>query len=158
MKINRQLSHLLILEAAAVLVCSAGFGLPAQAKDNPIRLTYAFFAPAVTFPGKQMAQWASEIEKRTNGSVKVETFPYTRYGMLRGAVSYISPDAVAHEELGYVYAMRVRIEDVDLSDGGTLPLAPGMAVTVEIKTGHRRLIDYLLSPLLRYRQESLRER
>jgi hemolysin D len=37
-------------------------------------------------------------------------------------------------------------------------LAPGMAVTVEIKTGKRRLIEYLMSPLLRYRQESLRER
>jgi hemolysin D len=37
-------------------------------------------------------------------------------------------------------------------------LAPGMAVTVEIKTGRRRLIEYLMSPLLRYRQESLRER
>jgi hemolysin D len=37
-------------------------------------------------------------------------------------------------------------------------LAPGMAVTVEIKTGSRRLIGYLLSPLLRYKQESLRER
>jgi hemolysin D len=37
-------------------------------------------------------------------------------------------------------------------------LAPGMAVTVEIKTGQRRLIEYLLSPLLRYGHESLRER
>jgi hypothetical protein len=37
-------------------------------------------------------------------------------------------------------------------------LAPGMAVTVEIKTGTRRIIEYLMSPLLRYRQESLRER
>ena len=37
-------------------------------------------------------------------------------------------------------------------------LAPGMAVTVEIKTGTRRIIEYLMSPLLRYRQESMRER
>ena len=37
-------------------------------------------------------------------------------------------------------------------------LSPGMAVTVEIKTGSRRIISYLLSPLLRYRQETLRER
>jgi len=37
-------------------------------------------------------------------------------------------------------------------------LSPGMAVTVEIKTGTRRIIEYLMSPLLRYRQESLRER
>ena len=37
-------------------------------------------------------------------------------------------------------------------------LAPGMAVTVEIKTGERRIISYLLSPLRKYRQDSLRER
>jgi hemolysin D len=37
-------------------------------------------------------------------------------------------------------------------------LSPGMAVTVEIKTGSRRILNYLLSPLLRYRQETLRER
>jgi hemolysin D len=39
-----------------------------------------------------------------------------------------------------------------------VPLRPGMAVTVEINTGERRIIDYLLSPLLRYTQESMRER
>jgi hemolysin D len=37
-------------------------------------------------------------------------------------------------------------------------LAPGMAVTVEVKTGQRRIIEYVMSPLLRYKQESLRER
>ena len=46
----------------------------------------------------------------------------------------------------------MRVED------RTVNLSPGMAVTVEIKTGSRRIISYLLSPLLRFRQESLRER
>ena len=43
-------------------------------------------------------------------------------------------------------------------DDKLVNLSPGMAVTVEIKTGSRRIISYLLSPLLRYRQETLRER
>ena len=43
-------------------------------------------------------------------------------------------------------------------EGRMVDLAPGMAVTVEIKTGRQRIIEYLLSPLLRYKQESLRER
>jgi hypothetical protein len=43
-------------------------------------------------------------------------------------------------------------------DGKLVNLAPGMAVTIEIKTGTRRIIEYLMSPLLRYRQERLRER
>lgn len=46
---------------------------PAHAAD--ISLTYAFFAPAGTFPGKQMAHWAEQINKRTNGKVEVKTFP-----------------------------------------------------------------------------------
>jgi len=43
-------------------------------------------------------------------------------------------------------------------DDRTVNLSPGMAVTVEIKTGSRAILSYLLSPLLRYRQEALRER
>lgn len=42
---------------------------------KPITLKYAFFAPATTFPAKQMDKWAEEVEKRTNGKVKVEKFP-----------------------------------------------------------------------------------
>jgi hemolysin D len=43
-------------------------------------------------------------------------------------------------------------------DDRTVQLAPGMAVTVEIKTGQRRVIEYILSPLLRYRHDAARER
>ena len=43
-------------------------------------------------------------------------------------------------------------------DGRTVNLSPGMAVTVEVKTGSRQILSYLLSPLLRYRHETLRER
>ena len=75
MRINRQKSLTAILLVAVSLVCSGGFSSPARAEDKPIKLTYAFFAPARTFPGKQMAKWAEEIEKRTNGMVKVQTFP-----------------------------------------------------------------------------------
>ncbi len=75
MKINRQITILVVLGFAVSLVCSIGFLPLAQAEDKPIKLTYAFFAPARTFPGKQMAHWAEEIEKRTNGLVTVQTFP-----------------------------------------------------------------------------------
>jgi TRAP-type C4-dicarboxylate transport system substrate-binding protein len=75
MKINRQIPLSVVLWIAVSLVGSGGFLSPAQATDKPIKLTYAFFAPARTFPGKQMAQWAAEVEKRTDGMVKVQTFP-----------------------------------------------------------------------------------
>ena len=57
------------------------------------------------------------------------------------------------------YAARVSLDDTRMQiEGKWVDLAPGMAVTVEIKTGQRRIAEYLLSPLLRVKQESLRER
>jgi hemolysin D len=72
-----------------------------------------------------------------------------------------SPAASANGEGGQdlVYAARVSLDRAAMEiDGRTVNLAPGMAVTVGIKTGTRRVIEYLLSPLLRYKQEALRER
>ena len=61
------------------------------------------------------------------------------------------------QELGY--AARVSLDRSQMQiDDNLVNLAPGMAVTVEIKTGSRTVISYLLSPLLRYKHESLRER
>ena len=57
------------------------------------------------------------------------------------------------------YAARVSLDRTQMQvDDKLVNLSPGMAVTVEIKTGSRRIISYLLSPLLRYKQEVLRER
>jgi hemolysin D len=58
-----------------------------------------------------------------------------------------------------VYDTRVSLAARTIrADGKSLSLTPGMAVTVEIKTGRRRVIDFLLSPLVRYRDEAIRER
>jgi hemolysin D len=91
--------------------------------------------------------------------VKVETFNFTKYGTLRGTVTQVSGDAIPDEKRGLVYAARVKLERTTLNvDGKTVNLSPGMAVTVEIKTGKRRVIEYFLSPLIQYGEESLRER
>ena len=91
--------------------------------------------------------------------IKVKTFPFTRYGTLEGVITDVSDDAVTDEDKGLVHAARVQLADDSMHiDGRELHLIPGMAVTVEVKTGKRRLIEFLLSPLLRYREESLRER
>ena len=58
-----------------------------------------------------------------------------------------------------VYAARVSLDRKQMQvEDKLVNLSPGMAVTVEIKTGSRTVINYLLSPLLKYKQESLRER
>jgi hemolysin D len=57
------------------------------------------------------------------------------------------------------YVAHVALSETGINtEQGFTPLEPGMAVTAEIKTGQRRVISYLLSPLLRYKQEGLRER
>jgi hemolysin D len=98
------------------------------------------------------------VHEGQEAHVKVDTFEFTRYGTLPATVSRISRDAIAHEQLGLVYAVRVRLHSQQLPESETAALGPGMAVAVEIKTGQRRVIEYFLSPLLRHTSESLRER
>jgi hemolysin D len=114
--------------------------------------------------------------------IKVDTFSYTRYGLLHGTVESVSADAVTPDrreddpnaratsldknavpsDAGAkepVYSARVTLDKTSMIvDDGRIDLLPGMAVAVEIKTGSRRIISYLLSPILRYGHESLRER
>lgn len=92
-------------------------------------------------------------------TVKVESFPYTRYGYLTGKVFSVSHDAAQDEKMGLVFPARVRLDKATLIiDGVKVKLTPGMALSVEIKTGKRRVIDYLLSPLQQHTGEALRER
>jgi hemolysin D len=91
--------------------------------------------------------------------VKVETFNFTRYGSLEGKLASVSRDAVEDKTLGLAYPIRIDLADTTLMvDGRPVPVSPGMAVTVEVKTGERRIIDYIFAPMLKYRDESLRER
>ncbi len=91
--------------------------------------------------------------------VKIDTFPYTRYGVLRATVLHVSHDAVGDEKQGLTYLARIQLEQSQIQvDEKMVPLVPGMAVAAEIKTGRRRVLDYFLSPLLQYQHESFRER
>lgn len=91
--------------------------------------------------------------------IKVETFQFTLYGTIPGHVLTVSDDAVSIEKGGLVYPTRVAMDQSTIQvEGKSVNLSPGMAVTVEIKTGQRRIIEYLLSPLLKSVKESLRER
>ena len=115
-----------------------------------------------------------------DAQIKVDTFNFTRYGLLRGRVLNISQDAIVRDapsdkprdraadagstssepkDQQLSYAARVSLDRTKIPVEDTLAnLTPGMAVTVEVKTGSRRIIGYLLSPLLKYQHEALRER
>jgi hemolysin D len=91
--------------------------------------------------------------------IKVETFLFTLYGTIPGKVLSVSDDAAPIEKVGLIYPTRVSMDRSTIQvDGKQMNLSAGMAVTVEIKTGKRRVIEYLLSPLLKSAKESLRER
>ncbi|MCB1725079.1 MAG: HlyD family type I secretion periplasmic adaptor subunit [Gammaproteobacteria bacterium] len=91
--------------------------------------------------------------------IKVDTFPFTKYGAIGGRVLNVSGDAVFDDHKGLVYGIRATLERTHVTvNGAPVALVPGMTVTVEAKTGTRRLIEFFLSPLLRYRNEALRER
>lgn len=91
--------------------------------------------------------------------VKLETFPFTKYGVIHGELENLSRDAVEDEKLGLIYIARIALEqEFIMVQGREVRLSPGMAATAEVKTGTRRLIEFLMSPLLRYKDEALRER
>jgi hemolysin D len=112
--------------------------------------------------------------------IKVDTFNFTRYGLLHGEVISVSSDAIARDKpqdspndrtgsaatstseprgRELEYAARISLDRTDMQvDEKLVKLGPGMAVTVEIKTGSRKIISYLLSPLAKYRRDALRER
>jgi hemolysin D len=99
------------------------------------------------------------VETGQQTEIKVEAFPFTRYGTINGHIETLSEDAVQDENVGLVYTAQISLDKLTLEvEGKTVRLSPGMAVTVEAKTGKRRLIEFLLSPLLRFSQESARER
>jgi len=120
------------------------------------------------------------VEVGQDAAIKVDAFNFTRYGLLQGKVLSVSPDAISHDKpqdkptdkpqgaeasssepkgQDLSYAARVSLDRTRMQvEGKSVNLSPGMAVTVEIKTGSRSIISYLLSPLARYKQETLRER
>ncbi|WP_413740706.1 HlyD family type I secretion periplasmic adaptor subunit [Sphingomonas sp. Sphisp66] len=92
-------------------------------------------------------------------ALKVEAFPFTRYGAVPGRLEQISSDAVQDEKQGLIYTARVTLDRATIRrDGANVPLTPGMAVTADIRTGRRSLASYLLSPIDEIRTTAGRER
>ncbi len=99
------------------------------------------------------------VKRGQRGEVKVETFPFTRYGTIPARVLFVSSDAAADEKRGLVFQAKLALDRSTLQvDEREVNLTPGMAVIAEVKTGSRRVIEYFLSPILQTSQESLRER
>lgn len=99
------------------------------------------------------------VKADQEAEIKLEAFPYTKYGVIEGKVLTISNDAVEDEKLGLVYNARIEMHSTQIQvDNRLVNIAAGMAATVEVKTGNRRVLEYVLTPLLKYKSESLKER
>lgn len=121
----------------------------------------------VLVPRDQPVEIEAQLENKDIGfvhpgqdvSVKVEAFNFTKYGVLHGTVLGLSEDAIDDEKRGLLYNLRIELKQKHIRVGNEdLPLTPGMAVRAEIKTDKQRVIDYFLSPLKRYVDESMEER
>lgn len=96
------------------------------------------------------------LKEGQKAEVKLDTFPFQKYGTIKGKVVSISPDAFEDEKMGPVYRIKVTLERLYINaDGRNIPVSPGMAVSVEVKTGKRRIIEFFLSPIVKYADESL---
>ncbi len=92
-------------------------------------------------------------------AIKVDAFDFTKYGTVPAVVSSVSRDAVEDDKKGLVYAVRITLrQPAIVIDGRVVPLSAGMAVRAEIRTGTRRVIEYVLSPLVQHQKEALHER
>jgi hemolysin D len=99
------------------------------------------------------------VREGQQAAVKIEAFPFTRYGSVPGTVVSISRDAVPDPKLGATYVARVRLAHaVIMVDGKPVPLSSGMGVTADIRTGSRRIMSWLISPLMTTVDQAARER
>jgi hemolysin D len=91
-------------------------------------------------------------------AVKLEAFPFTRYGTIPGYVESIGSDAIEDEKFGLVYPARIRILPFAENKTTDVRLSAGLATTVDIRTGRRSIMRYLVDPIDEAMQKSGRER
>lgn len=96
----------------------------------------------------------ADVEIGMETEIKLEAYPYNKYGTVKGNVKYISPSSFVSEQMGSVYLVKLEITDVP--DG--INVVSGLSGSVEIKTDKRTVMEYFLEPILKGFGESLKEK
>ncbi|MCX4083998.1 HlyD family type I secretion periplasmic adaptor subunit [Rickettsia hoogstraalii] len=132
-----------IVQAAQVLMIITPHDTPQQAEIDITNKDIGFIKPGQSV------------------TVKVEAFPYSRYGTIEGKILSVSLDSVKRNEQSnpeLVFPAQIELaQNYILIGDESVVLTPGMTITAEIKIGRRRIIDYLLSPIREYKAEAWRE-
>ena len=102
------------------------------------------------------------VKEGQDAVVKIEAFPYTKFGYIKGVVKSLARDSSIDKQdrkLGMTFVARIQLSSNSINvNGQPVGLTPGMAVTAEIKTGKRSVVRYFLDPLVETAQESMHER
>ncbi|MBQ4523080.1 MAG: HlyD family efflux transporter periplasmic adaptor subunit [Lachnospiraceae bacterium] len=96
----------------------------------------------------------ADVEIGMETEIKLEAYPYNKYGTVNGIVKYISPSSFTSEELGSVYLVKIDVED----SNENIDIISGLSGTVEIKTDKRTVMEYFMEPVIKGFGESLKEK
>lgn len=99
------------------------------------------------------------VKQGQDATVKISTYDFARYGGLKGQVIRLAPDSSTDEDGAPYFRVVVQTDKNYLGlVEGDLPITPGMQATVDIHTGEKTVMDYLVKPVLKLRHEAFRER
>ena len=96
----------------------------------------------------------ADVEEGMTAEIKLEAYPYNKFGTVSGTVKYISPSSFVSEQLGSVYLVKLEIEN----SNEEIHVISGLSGTVEIKTDKRTVMEYFLDPIIKGFGESLKEK
>lgn len=96
----------------------------------------------------------ADIKLGMEAQIKLEAYPYNRYGTVKGTVKYISPSSFSNEQLGSVYIVKLELDN----SNENINVISGFSGAVEIKIDKRTIMDYFLEPIVKGFGESLKEK
>lgn len=96
----------------------------------------------------------ADVEVGMEAEIKLDAYPYNRFGTVKGQIKYVSPSAFVNEQMGSVYLVKLDIID----KSGNINLISGLSGSVEIKTGRRTIMQYFMEPIIRGLGESMKEK
>jgi len=99
------------------------------------------------------------VEENQDAVVKINTYDFIRYGSLEGKVLHVAPDSTTSPEGETYFRVIVQTDKTYLGEQeGLYEITPGMEATVDIHTGTKSVIEYLVKPVLKMKHEAFRER
>ncbi|HBG49906.1 MAG TPA: HlyD family type I secretion periplasmic adaptor subunit [Cyanobacteria bacterium UBA9971] len=96
------------------------------------------------------------VKEKMPVQIKIDTFSFQKYGLLKGVVKSVSKSSIQDEKLGPVYEIYVTpLEQTLIVEGKKEKITPGMSLSAEVKVGKRRIIEFFIYPLIKYLNEGI---